>query len=82
MQYYEIVVEKRVDPRRADWFSGLELSYLPDDRTVLAGPLPDQTALYGIISRLRDLGLTLVSVVRVEQNQARPAGSGGNHDKG
>lgn len=54
--------------RWAEWFGGLTIENQPDGEALLSGPLPDQSALYGILNRIRDLGLTLVSVNCVEPN--------------
>jgi hypothetical protein len=48
----------------ASWFEGLEIRH-EDDETVLAGTLADQTALHGVLMRIRDLGLPLISVSRL-----------------
>jgi hypothetical protein len=61
--YYEIKVKGHLDPRWSDWFAGLELTHLEEDETLLSGPLPDQAALHGLLERVRDLNLTLVSVI-------------------
>jgi len=65
-QYYQIRVYGRVDPSWSEWFSGLELSVDVDERgtvsTRLTGTLPDQGALRGVLNRLWDLNLTLLSV--------------------
>jgi len=51
-----------VDQQWTDWFEGLALHHLPDGNTELSGQVIDQTALYGLLSRARDLGMTLLSV--------------------
>jgi hypothetical protein len=62
---YQIRVRGTLDPRWSDWFAELTITHDADDSTLLAGPLADQAALYGVISRMRDLGLTLLAVVRL-----------------
>ena len=62
--YYEIKVRDHLDPRWSQRFAGLELTHLEENQTLLSGPLPDQAALHGLLERVRDLNLTLVSVVR------------------
>jgi len=61
---YTVRVRGHIDPRWAAWFDGLTITNEPDGDTTLAGPITDQAALYGLLSRARDLGLTLVSVRR------------------
>jgi hypothetical protein len=58
----EIRVRGRLDPDWSEWFEGLEISYRGEAETVLSGSVQDQAALYGLITRLRNLGLALVSV--------------------
>ena len=60
--YYEIKIKGHLDPRWSDWFAGLKLEHLEDDETLISGVLPDQTAVHGLLERIRDLNLTLVSV--------------------
>lgn len=62
--HYEIVVKGHLDPRRTHWFDGMALTVRASGETLIAGPIPDQAALYGLLSRIRDLGLELVSVQR------------------
>jgi hypothetical protein len=60
--YYEIRIRGHLDQRWSDWFAGLKLTYLEGDQTLLSGSLPDQAALHGLLERIRDLNLTLISV--------------------
>ncbi len=66
MRGVEITVKGRVDPSWSEWFGGLSVTHTDQDETVLSGQLADQAALYGVLSRLRDLGLPLVSVRHLE----------------
>jgi len=63
--HYEICVQGRLGEDWAEWFEGLALRYTEAGDTVLSGPVRDQAALYGLLTRLSDLGLTLISVNRV-----------------
>lgn len=59
---FEIRLRGRLETRWLVWFDGLAMTHDPDGTTVLRGHLTDQTALHGVLLRLRDLGLPLVSV--------------------
>ena len=62
MQRVEIRVKGRIDEHWSDWFEGLTVTHTGESDTVLTGSVVDQAALYGLLTRLRDLGLTLLSV--------------------
>ena len=62
MQQVEIRVKGRIDEEWSQWFGDRTISYSELDETVLAGLVPDQAAFYGLLARLRDLGLQLCSV--------------------
>jgi len=68
-QSYEIRVLGRIDPQRKDWFGGLDFSSFPSQDgltvTILTGTLADQAALFGVMNRIRDLGLRLISVSQI-----------------
>jgi hypothetical protein len=61
-EYYEIKIKGHLDQRWSEWFGSLQLTHLAGDETLLAGTLPDQSALHGLLERIRDLNLTLISV--------------------
>jgi len=61
-QYYEIKIKGHLDSVWTEWFAGLEMHYLKGGVTLLSGFLPDQTALHGLLKRIRDLNLILISV--------------------
>ncbi len=63
---YEIRVQGLLDRRWLEWFDGIHLAYADDGETILTGAMRDQAALYGVLMKMRDLGLTLISVKRVE----------------
>ena len=58
----EIHLRGQIQEKWSGWFGGLAISHPDPEETILTGCLPDQSALYGIISHLRDLGLELTSV--------------------
>ena len=62
---YEIRVEGVLDQRWTTWFEGLEIAS-DHSQTVISGPVPDQAALHGLLNRVCDLGLVIVSVRRFE----------------
>jgi len=61
---YEIRVEGILDPRWTAWFEGLAIGS-DDSQTVISGPVADQAALHGLLNRVGDIGLVLISVRRL-----------------
>jgi hypothetical protein len=61
-EYYEIKIKGKLDPRWSDWFAGLTLTHPEENETLLSGLLPDQAALHGLLERIRDLNIILISV--------------------
>jgi len=66
---YEIRLRGHLDSRWAAWFDGLSLTNESDGTTIISGPVVDQAALHGLLQKVRDLGLPLVSVTQVEPDQ-------------
>jgi len=60
---YRIRVAGLLDRQWSDWFAGMDIDY-DDDETVLYGRVPDQSALHGLLIKIRDLNLTLISLER------------------
>jgi hypothetical protein len=69
---YEIRLKGHLDGRWAAWFDGLSLGRESDGTTTLRGPIADQAALHGLLQRVRDTGLSLVSVIRLEPDPITP----------
>ena len=69
-EYYEIRIKGHLDSQWTDWFEGLTITLEEDDNTLLTGPVIDQAALQGLLKKVRDLGMPLVSVSPVEHGQA------------
>lgn len=67
--HYQICIEGKLDERWLRWFEGLEVTSSPDDQTIIRGEL-DQSALHGLFNRIRDLGVTLISV-QLDSNENR-----------
>jgi hypothetical protein len=61
---YRIKLKEHLDPKWSDWFEQMVIS-IEGGQTILTGPVPDQAALHGLLIRIRDLNLTLLSVERI-----------------
>ena len=68
--FYEIRVEGHIGDSWSSWFEDMTIHREESGETVLSGPLPDETALHGVLMRIRDLGLPLVQVKRVAPSHA------------
>jgi len=64
---YQIRVKGHLGSQWTDWFGGLTVTLEDDGETLLTGPVVDQAALHGLLKKVRDLGMPLVSVVRIVQ---------------
>ena len=67
---YEIRIKGHLENRWAEWFEGLTLTREDNDETLLTGPVVDQAALHGLLRKVRDLAMPLLSVTRVRPGQA------------
>jgi len=67
---YQIRIEGHLGPQWTDWFGGVTIALEENGDTLLTGPVVDQAALYGLLKKVRDLGMPLVSVIRVKPDPA------------
>ncbi len=75
MLHIKITVMKRIDLNWSEWFEGMTIQHTDRDETILTGTVADQAALYGLLAKLRNLGLPLVSVNSVEMESTCPEAS-------
>ena len=68
---YEIRVMGCLEPKWADWFDGLSITSQANDVTLLIGSIDDQAALHGVLNKIRDLGLPLLSMTMLESDELR-----------
>jgi len=66
---YQIHVKGNLDRKWMDWFDGFQIEACGDDVTILTGSVIDQAALHGILSKIRDLGLPILSMSREERKE-------------
>ena len=69
---YEIRLKGRLNDRWADRFEGLTITLEDNGDTLLTGPVVDQAALHGLLKKVRDFGMPLVSVIQVQFNETHP----------
>jgi hypothetical protein len=74
MFYTKIQIKGKLDPHWSDWFESMQVQESPCGDTILCGSLPDKSAVYGMISRLSSLGITLISVTCDEEIEPGPPG--------
>lgn len=70
--FYQIKVKSHLSSDWTDWFEGLTITPEENGDTLLTGPVIDQAALYGLIKKVRDLGMTLISLNPVQFNETIP----------
>jgi hypothetical protein len=75
-QVYEIRLKGHLDERWAEWFEGLIITLEEDGNTLLSGPVVDQAALHGLLKKVRDVSMPLVSVNAVERGPSTTLGTG------
>jgi hypothetical protein len=73
---YEIRLKGHLGSQWTDWFEGLTITLEEDGDTLLTGPVIDQAALHGLLKKIRDLGMPLVSVSPVEPGPSTTLGTG------
>lgn len=66
---YEIRIKGHLGSQWEDWFEGMSVALEENGETVLTGPVVDQSALYGLVKKVRDLGLTLISVNQLDADE-------------
>ena len=68
---YQIRIKGHLDNRWRDWFDGMSISLEDNGDTLITGPVVDQAALHGLVKKVRDLGLPLISVNRIDPGQTQ-----------
>lgn len=63
---YQIVIKGKIPAYREQWFEGMHIRHDEEDNSVLTGELIDQAALHGVLKKICDLGLTLISVIKID----------------
>lgn len=71
-QVYQIRLQGHLGGQWADWFGGLTVDLTDAGETLLTGPVADQAALHGLLKKIRDLGMPLISVIGVATGQTDP----------
>ena len=73
---YQIRLQGHLGPEWTDWFGGLTVTLEDNGDTLLTGPIVDQAGLHGLLKRIRDLGIPLISVMRIEPGLSTTLGTG------
>lgn len=75
LKIFQIRIKGHLGQQWAGWFDGLTIALEEDGNTLLSGPVADQSALHGILKKIRDLGMPLLSINSVDPNQSTKADS-------
>lgn len=67
---YAIRLQGHLDPRWSEWFDGMQIIHEPNGETLLQGAVADQTALHGLLAKVRDLGMPLLAVTRSDLTES------------
>ncbi len=70
LPFYEIRIKGHLDAQWVTWFDGLTITLEENGDTLLSGPVADQSALHGLLKKIRDLGMPLVSVIQIQANRS------------
>ena len=79
--FYKIKIKGQLDSQWTDWFEGLTITLDDNGDTLLTGPVVDQAALHGLLKKVRDLGMPLISVCPVQPEDIKSYGSKNNQKK-
>lgn len=74
--HYIFHIKEHLSPGWSEWFEGITVTYTSTGETQLSGAIPDQAALHGLLGRIRDLNLTLISVHRITNEEKTTENSG------
>jgi hypothetical protein len=66
---YQIILQGHLSRQWSDWFEGFTITLDERGQTILVGPVPDQPALHGLLKKIRDLGIPLISVNRLDPDE-------------
>lgn len=66
---YQIILQGHLSSQWSDWFDGFVITLDTHGRTILTGPVADQAALHGVLKKIRDLGISLVSIQRLDLDE-------------
>ncbi len=81
-EHYTITVGGHLSARWAAWFDGLDLTRTPDGTTVISGPVVDQSALHGLLQKLRDIGIPLIALTKTAPHtQPTPTTQTSDHER-